>query len=37
MRRSLELIEAKKIPNFNVLALKNDFEQIVADEDWEET
>ena len=37
MRRSLELIEAKNIPNFNILALKNDFEQIVADEGWEET
>lgn len=35
MRRSLDLMESKKIPDFDVIALKHDFEQIVADEGWE--
>jgi hypothetical protein len=35
MRRSLDLMEGKKIPDFDVKALKRDFEQIVVEEGWE--
>jgi hypothetical protein len=34
MHRSLELIDGKKIPAFDVAALKWDFEKVVADEGW---
>lgn len=34
MMRSLDLIEAKKVPDFDILALKADVAMIAREEDW---